>query len=361
MKKKILYVTEAFAGGIFTYLVDLSNELVESFDICIAYSKRPQTPNNFKDYFDSRIQFVKIEHFTREINPLQDLQAMGEIKHIVKTFKPDIVHLNSSKAGVLGRLGINERKIKVFYTPHGYSFLMQNTSKLKRSAYWLIEKAASLNKSVSISCSKGEYEVSKSINRRARWVNNGVNMEKLDRIPLAHVKMLNDSEKVRLCTIGRISSQKNPNLFNEIAEAFPSYEFLWIGDGEQKDELTSSNIKVTGWVSRGKALEFANRSDIFILTSLWEGLPMSLLEAMYLQKPCVVSNVVGNRDVIQDSKNGFVCPDLNSFVSRIKLLCNNPVISKKIVDRAKTDIRVEYNTKNMAHKYRKIYEESIVS
>jgi len=88
---------------------------------------------------------------------------------------------------------------------------------------------------------------------------------------------------------------------------------------------------------------------------------MSLLEAMYLQKPCIVSDVVGNRDVIQDSKNGFVCPDLNSFVSRIKLLCNNPVISKKIVDRAKTDIRVEYNTKNMAHKYRKIYEESIVS
>lgn len=355
MKKKILYVTEAFAGGIFTYLVDLSNELVDYFDICIAYSKRPQTPNNFKDYFDSRIQFVKVEHFTREINPLQDLQAMGEIRHIVKAFKPDIVHLNSSKAGVLGRLAINERKIKVFYTPHGYSFLMQDTSKLKRRAYWLIEKAASLNDSVSISCSKGEYEVSKSINGRARWVNNGVNMEKLDRIQLHPLKKLDASEKVKICTIGRISSQKNPKLFNEIAKAFPNYEFLWIGDGEQKNELTSSNITVTGWLSRDKALEFANRSDIFILTSLWEGLPMSLLEAMYLQKPCIVSDVVGNRDVIQDSKNGFVCVDLKSFISRLNLLSIDSIMKRKLVNKAKSDIKREYNTKIMANKYKKIY------
>ena len=57
-KKKILYFVEAFGGGVFTYLVNLTNELCDGYDIYIAYGLRKQTPKNFKKYFDKRIHFV---------------------------------------------------------------------------------------------------------------------------------------------------------------------------------------------------------------------------------------------------------------------------------------------------------------
>ena len=68
-------------------------------------------------------------------------------------------------------------------------------------------------------------------------------------------------------------------MFNEIAKNFPNIQFTWIGDGELRSELTSKNITITGWLERKDVLKELNNNDIFILTSLWEGLPISLLEA----------------------------------------------------------------------------------
>ena len=59
-KKKILYIVEAMGGGVFTYIVDLANELVDTYDMYIAYAVRKQTPSNYKDYFDKRIQFIQV-------------------------------------------------------------------------------------------------------------------------------------------------------------------------------------------------------------------------------------------------------------------------------------------------------------
>ena len=99
-------------------------------------------------------------------------------------------------------------------------------------------------------------------------------------------------------TLGRICYQKKPTLFNEIAGSFPNVKFVWIGDGELRGELTSKNIEITGWADRSTAIRYAVNADVFLLPSRWEGLPISLLESMYMKKICVVSNVIGNRDVI---------------------------------------------------------------
>ena len=131
-KKKILYIVEAMGGGVCTYIVDLANELVNSYDMYIAYAVRKQTPENYKDYFDKRIHLIEVENFARAINPSKDIAAFFEIRKIAKRVRPDIIHLHSSKAGALGRLAFNGKKVPVFYTPHGYSFLMQNSSSTKR-------------------------------------------------------------------------------------------------------------------------------------------------------------------------------------------------------------------------------------
>ena len=103
-KKKILFFVESMGGGVFTYIVDLANELVKKYDMYIAYGIRKQTPDNYRDYFDRKIHLIRVNSFTRSINPSKDLNAFFELLKIKNQVKPDIIHLHSSKAGVLGRI-----------------------------------------------------------------------------------------------------------------------------------------------------------------------------------------------------------------------------------------------------------------
>lgn len=354
-KKKLLHIVEAMGGGVFTYIVELSNQLVEKYDIYIAYATRPQTPEKFRDYFDDRIKLIEVENFSRSVNILSDVKAFFEIKNIVKKINPDVVHLHSSKAGALGRWCINGRKIPMFYTPHGFSFLMADQNKLKLKIYKAIEKVCSFRKCTTIACSKGEYIEAKSLNKKATYVNNGINIKELENT-IETIQKKN-SDNFTVFTLGRICYQKNPELFNSIAKSMPNVKFLWIGDGELRNKLTSENIEITGWVDRETALIYAFSANAFMLTSLWEGLPISLLEAMYMKKLCIVSNVIGNRDVIKTLCNGFCCDTENDFIDAINFAkdkdCN------ELISNARNDILAQYNTEVMAKKYNEIYQNAL--
>lgn len=293
-KKKILYMVEAMGGGVFTYIVDLANELVDTYDMYIAYAVRKQTPANYKDYFDKRIHLIEVKNFGRAINPVKDFASLFEVKRIASEINPDVIHLHSSKAGVIGRIAFNG-KIPMFYTPHGYSFLMENYKPMKRAMFKLIETVCAKRKCTTISCSVGEHQETLKLTQHATYVNNGINMAELKEI-------VDRTDKVEhpftVYTLGRICYQKNPTMFNAIAELLPDVKFVWIGDGELRKELTSENIEITGWADRATAIKYAVNADVFLLPSRWEGLPISLLESMYMKKICVVSNVIGNRDVI---------------------------------------------------------------
>lgn len=349
MKKKILHVVESFGGGVFSFLVDLVNGTCKEFDITIVYGVRDETPENFRSYFNNMIKFVKVENFTRSINLEKDLKALKELKKIIKEEKPDIIHLHSSKAGVLGRLATNKKDIKMFYNPHGFSFLKQDDSKLKRTLYLLIEKMMTMvNKECTIvGCSKGEYNEAKRLNKNSICINNGIDVEKLNKETANFKEKEMDYNNLKVCTVGRIGYQKNPEVFNKIAEKFPNIQFTWIGDGELRERLTSSNITVTGWKTRDEVLKNLNEQDVFILCSLWEGLPISLLEAMYLQKICIVSDCIGNRDVINDGENGFVVKKFEEYIHSINKILNGKVKKIKTYEL----ISEKFSIKKMIERY----------
>lgn len=97
-----------------TGIVHLANELVNKYDMYIAYAVRKQTPKNYKDYFDKRIHLIEVKNFGRAINPTKDIAAFFEVKKIAAEVKPDVIHLHSSKAGAIGRVAFNG-KIPMFY------------------------------------------------------------------------------------------------------------------------------------------------------------------------------------------------------------------------------------------------------
>ena len=246
----------------------------------------------------------------------------------------------------------------MFYNPHGFSFLKLDDSKIKRMMYKAIEKGTAIvnMKCTIIGCSNGEYQEAKKLNKNAICINNGINIKKLKAETIDLVEKKIDYKHLKICTVGRIGFQKNPKVFNEIAEKFPGIQFTWIGDGELKNALTSPNIKITGWLDRKGVLKELNNNDVFLLPSLWEGLPISLLEAMYMKKICIVSDVIGNRDVIKNKINGYIATNLNEYINAI-----NDVIqikdARKILQKEVEEIQQQYNTNIMIKKYKKEYEE----
>ena len=327
----------------------------KEMDVIIAYSTRPQTPKNYEEYFDKNIKLIKVKNFTRNINPLKDIKAFFEVRKRIKNEKPEIVHMHSSKAGAIGRLAISSKKIKLFYTPHGYSFCKKDDSTIKRNAYKMIEKILGRKRCITIACSKGEYDESLKVTKNSMYINNGIDIEDINKYIWDEPEKFINIEKLKICTVGRIGYQKNPKLFNEIAKAFPQIQFTWIGDGELREILTEPNIEVLGWCDREKAIKSLYQNDIFILPSLWEGLPITLLEAMYLKKICLVSNVMGNKDVIKNGIDGFICEKLEDYCNIIQKIINGEIDPIKIKNKAREKVITEHSLDKISQEYLKIY------
>lgn len=349
MKKKIVYIVESFATGVFTFISDLTNALSDKYDFIILYGRRKETPSDLKKYFNENIKLIEIKNFRRRIS-LHDILAIKEIKKVLNLEKPDIIHLHSSKAGALGRLSIKNKKL--FYTPHSYSFL--NSNKIKRFGYKLIEKTLSKisNNCQIVACSKSEYDEAIKFNKNVTVISNSINTKNID-------KYINSSEisDKSICTCGRICKQKNPRMFNSIAEAFPELEFYWIGDGKMRNVLTSKNIHVLGNLSHEEALKEVNKHQIFILPSFWEGLSISLLEALYLKKICLVSDIDSNKNIIKNNYNGFICHDKKDYINIINKITKEQIDINSVIDNAQKTILYDNNFKKMCEEYIKVYEQ----
>lgn len=354
-KPKLLYFVEAMGGGVFTYIVDLANSLVDDWDVYIGYAVRDQTPQNYKEYFDNRVHLIEVKNFARSTSIMKAVKAGQEMKMIANAVQPDVIHLHSSIAGAIGRVVFNKQKTPVFYTPHGYSFLMQGESRKKRLAYKLVEQFCGKGQATTIACSPGEYQESLKVSKQAVEVDNGINIDQLQE--LIDTTDTSKIDHYDVFTLGRISVQKNPRVFNEVALKLPNLKFLWIGDGELRSELTAPNITITGWLTRHEALKYSLNSDTFMLTSLWEGLPMSLLEAMYMKKLCVVSDVIGNHDVISDGVNGYVCQTINDYYNKIAIAGGDA--RQALIDCAYKDVLGHYNTKVVSKAYDQLYQAAI--
>lgn len=351
MKRTLLHITEVSSGGVLPVIANISNGLIDKYNIVVAYGIRFDTPSNLKKYFDSRVKLIPVKSFTRNLSLKKDIDAMNELKAIVKDVQPDVIHMHSTKAGLVGRVGLFFFKGEKYYTPHGYCFLKKDDSILKRGMYYIAEKTLTCTKCVTIACGKREFELAKKLDKKAKIANNGIDIKHIDNI------LENGGEEAHRYTVytaGRIGAQKNPSLFNEIAKSCPNINFVWIGDGENEDKsaLVSKNILVTGFVDKEQVICIAKNCDCYISCSLWEGLPMALLEAMYMGKPCIVSDVIGNNDLVIDGDTGRLAHSKEEFILYIQEACYK---QEKYNNNAHELVKKEYTIDAMCSQYEKIY------
>ncbi|EME5381308.1 glycosyltransferase [Enterococcus faecium] len=350
MKKRVLMVCESFGGGVFTYVSQLCNDIVDNYDVYLAYSLRPQTPKNYKEFLDKRINLIEVKSFGNLLNIRSDIKVIKELRKIEKEVKPEIIHLHSSIAGGLGRIAFKGKDNTVLYTPHGYAHILMGRNR-KTFVYEIMERVLGKTNAVTLTCCKSEDEIAKTLSRRTAYIETGVNLEDLSGA-LGSVNPVRN-EKFTIFTLGRICMQKQPTLFNRIAELVPEARFIWIGNGELEHELTAPNIEVTGWKARKEALGLAKGADAYILCSNGEAIAMSLIENMFMKKLCLVSNTMGNKSVIRDGCNGYLCEKAEDYATRIREAMQQ--FPEKLPEQAYQDVLNIYNTHEMKRKYIKFY------
>lgn len=356
MKKKILMVCEAFGGGVFTYVSQLCNDMCDEFDVYLAYSIRPQTPKNYKEFLKERVHLVEIRSFSAKglANIANDIRIISELREVEKEINPDIIHLHSSIAGGMGRLAYRGKNNVIVYTPHGYAHILMGRGK-KSKLYEIMEQILGMTNSITLTCCKSEDEVAKMFCKKTAYIETGVNLADLS-ASLDGIQPITNG-KFTVFTLGRACVQKQPQLFNKVAELVPEARFVWIGNGELENLLTAPNMEVTGWKPRKEALALAKGADAFILCSLGEAIAMSLIENMYIKKLCLVSNTMGNKSVIQDEINGYICEKAEDYAKRIKAaMVKFPF---ELPEKAYQDVLEIYNTDAMKQKYIKFYSSLI--
>ena len=232
-KIRILYVTEAFDGGIYRFLLELSNQLENRAQIYIAYEDNDRTSMVCKDDFVQGIRLIPMTRGCSSHRNLNCLAGIRKYRNLVKQIQPDVVHVHSSVEGMWGRWAFVHNPCSTFYTPHGFAFL-NDKPKWKMLIYRWIERISATRPCRIIACGMQEFQIAKSFCKDSLCVLNGINLKQL--------QLADDSADVGLkkqlevLTVSRNVWQKNLDLFNAIAGRLPEVAFVWAGD-EKKDDL----------------------------------------------------------------------------------------------------------------------------
>lgn len=339
---RVVHVTEALGGGVLFYLHQLIKaQVAAGLDVTLVHSSRPDTPDAamLDQLFPPPVSRVVVE-MTTSISPMADFRSLVGVARLLRGLRPNVIHLHSSKAGVLGRIaarfvGLSKN---LYYSPHGFAFLRQDVSFVKRGIFFLLEFIAGLFGGRIIASSASEGRLAKWLvgQRHVSVVENCTDVN--DFVLPAKVT----GKRVKVVSAGRLCYQKAPWRFFELAAALTSEnaDFVWIGDGDLRVQLEEdhphSMVRIAGWVDRMDLWREMGAADIFVMTSLWEGMPLTLLDAQAMGLPAVVPDVVGCRDVVIDGVTGFVCENDGALIERTGMLIRDAELRERMGQAARS-------------------------
>lgn len=279
------------------------------------------------------IPTVALRHLTVPINPVRDLRALSEIRAVFKDLRPDLIAGHSSKAGILGRIAARSLDIPVVLTAHGWSF-SPGIPPLQAVVYRQIERCAGplTSKLITVSeCDRRLALESRVISEdRVVTVHNG--------IPDIGPQFRADpgGTPPRLVMVARFAPQKDHRtLLRALAELRDhAWELDLIGDGPLMAEMESlaATLRLGGRVhflgQRMDVDQILARAQISLLVTNWEGLPLSILEAMRAGLPVVASSVGGIAESVSDGETGYLVPrgNVDLLRDRIGRLLTDPAL-----------------------------------
>lgn len=318
-------------GGAQTHVLEISKSLAkDGHEVYILFSKGEEV-FDLTEY--KNIHCIQLEYLIHNINIVQDYRSLVETKKIFKKIKPDLVALHSSKAGIIGRLAAASLNIPTVFTAHGWSFT-EGISPLKRKIFSGIEKHVAKKTDYIITVSHYDENLARDYyiepKYKMKTIHNGINDSMTNK---------NDpsSEVIKIIMVARFQAPKRQDLllsaFSKIRDH--ESEILLVGDGENIDLVRNKSMelnlgnKVKFLGARKDVPQLLEQSNVFVLISEFEGLPISIIEAMACGIPVIASEVGGVSELISHGENGFLVKNDELEISKyLKMLTENHDLRK---------------------------------
>lgn len=367
---RILYViTLPDIGGAQTHLLEVACAMQKSgHDVQIVAGKYGWLTEQLEI---KGIEISVIDELVREISLKKDWATVYKIRNIIKKWHPDIVHCHSSKAGIVGRIAAFMEGVPSVFTAHGWAFT-EGVPFFKRVLYSVIENIM-LNITSKCFC-VSEYDrclAKKWFLRDSHkiiTVHNGIGGDGLQRDAI--VRMLDNGSILRLIMVGRFSKPKDHMLLiksvYDINKKYPGQVHLsLVGDGDlfaAANQYVVANNLGDFIVLLGESTcvdSLLTQSDVFCLISNYEGLPISIIEAMRAGLPVIASDVGGNNELVVDGVNGYLVSrgDRKGLVQAIEKLIKDRNLITEFGKRSQEKFRMEFTFSAMMQKIESAYRD----
>ncbi|HTB23400.1 MAG TPA: glycosyltransferase family 4 protein [bacterium] len=319
-------------------------------------------------------RFVVVPFLRHPISPLNDLAAAAWLWNYLVREGVRVVHTHSSKAGLLGRLAaFFARTPRVAHTVHGWSF-NDFQSGPAFMAFVLMERrlARVTDHIIVVASSLRDKGLLLGVGRPDRYalVRAAVDLPAWSRTPRSRAalkKILPDLKARVVGVVANLKAQKAPLDFVRIAALVcrgrKDVDFVYIGDGPLRPEAEalarslglSGRIHFLGWQRSPRQL--AAGFDVFLLPSLYEGLPCVFPEVLSLGVPVVASQVDGAAEIVKEGSNGFLCQprDCEAMADRVAALLDRPALLRRLSAGAKRSVGAEFSYGAMLERTAAIY------
>jgi len=346
---KILHViTRSDLGGAQAVVINLANSMCEEHEIAVAAGE----DGPMWDALDVKIRKIKIKETVRPLSPLNDFKALLKLKKLYKSIKPDVIHLHSSKIGVLGRLAFP--KSRIVYSVHGFDSI-----RIAYRKYLPLEKILKNRCKAIVLASDYDKQnmINEGIKDNLHIVYNGKHAPQPE--TGLFIEGIEKYGKVVMC-IARISPQKRFESYIEIAKLLPKYAFVWIGVDKEYVDLPENVFCLKGFPNAQKYIQLA---DVFVLPTNYEGVPVVIIDALSYGKPVVSSNVGGISEIVLNDQNGYVIENNDKlFAEKISYILENKDVyqqfSKKSIEIFNECLTLEKMVNEYSQLYQKIIQQA---
>ena len=322
------------------------------------------------------IPLIILPELVRQINPWLDLRALSKMTRLLRSGQYTIVHTHSSKAGLLGRYAARQAGVsKIVHTVHGWSF-HDYMSPLSNWLYIWLERwiATFTDAMIVVSQTDMEKGLRARVGRLEQYhlIRSAIPLEEFDSTRIDREAVRRELkiplEATVIGSVCRLSPQKNPldwmRIAGMVSREYSDVYFLLVGDGPLRkqveilsiEEGIAERIVLTG--IRRDIPRMLAAMDIFLVTSLWEGLPRTLPQAMRMNLPVIASQIDGAKEIIQHGVNGFLCPpkELAQMAIYCGFLVENSEERRRMGKAGCALATQEFQLPGMIHKIEVLYE-----
>ena len=327
------------------------------------------------------IEAIETPHMIREINPLKDWQCLGDLRRLIDTWKPDVVHTHSSKAGILGRLAAWRQRVPcVIHTVHGPPF--HAYERKWRNAMYIYSERYAARRCHVIACvadAMRDQFLRARIGRRDQYVTvySGMEVESFINPRWGRAEVRGElglaSGDFVAGTVARLAEHKgHDDLIDALGPLMheqPNLKLLWVGDGWWRERLMkrvealglSQRVAATGLVSPDLIPKFMQAMDVLIHPSYREGLPRTVTQALLSALPVIAYDVDGTREVCLDHQTGRLLRpgDRAGLREATKWLMDHPQERAAFGQRGRELCRVRFASDTMVEHLLSIYADCL--